>query len=203
MYFHAIPRVLEVTCLTTGSVSLAPMAVVGGIAVLSRGNAQGCGWETRSTRRWFFKDKESIAVFFKGADTFFYVRSALGPRVTQCDLFHGTTVTGAWITVVSHLTTLCLCIDQVAVTRLVGSIRWLLIKKRLITYFVAGASARNNNVVSPSSRHSDNLALDKGTREAVSKSMCCGTCCLSCQALASDFLQDLHDANKKHAMVGW
>ena len=79
--------------------------------------------------------------------------------MSQFDLLHDKTVRGIWMTVVAHLKTRCLCIDQVAVTRLVGSTRWLvtrfilrgrvvgsefiwthscaLIDERLRTYFVA------------------------------------------------------------------
>ena len=76
-------------------------------------------------------ERQSIAVFFKGADTKFFCTTVLGldskiqPRVSQDDVLEGNTANGSWRTVVAHLTTRCLCIDQVAVTRLVGPTRWL------------------------------------------------------------------------------
>ena len=132
--------------------------------------------ETRRTQRWFF---------FKGADTVFSATCSVltrkvQPRVSQYDLFHGNTVNGSWITVVTHLTTRCLCNGQAAVTHLVWSTRWLvpcfilrgcvvrskfiwtrscaLIDKRLRTYVAACVSSLNINVASPSFRHSDNTS---------------------------------------------
>ena len=74
-----------------------------------------------------FFERQSIAVFFKGAETMFFLHKVFGldsmihALVSRDDLSHGNTVNGSWMTIAAHLTSDCLCIDQVAVTRLVGS----------------------------------------------------------------------------------
>ena len=47
-----------------------------------------------------------------------HVTQKMYPCVSYFDLLHGNTVNGPWTTVVGHLITCCLCIDQFAVTGL-------------------------------------------------------------------------------------
>ena len=99
--FHKFGKQLV---LQQGSVIRAPMVFIRVVAGL-------CPEKTHSLCQYL---KESIAVFFKGADTMFFVQRALHseiqPRVSRCGLVHGNTVHGHGV--VAQLTTRCLCALQ-------------------------------------------------------------------------------------------
>ena len=56
------------------------------------------------------------------------LHSKIQPRVSQYDSLPGNIVNGSWETFVARLTTRCLCLEQIAVTCLVGSTCWVVMR---------------------------------------------------------------------------